>query len=93
MKKSPIAEHKQEDAELMRLTLLEIINSDTAGHKDKTEAVKALARMHSLLQADRTVEKTDTKTIKIESKDEEEILDWVSEVLHKNRRDNEIIPS
>ena len=80
MKKSPIAEHKQEDADLMRLTLLEIINSD-AGHKDKTEAVKALARMHSLLQADRTVEAPKDKASPLGKDKEKEILDRVDQLL------------
>ena len=85
MKKSPISEHKQKDAELMRVTLLEIIEGD-AGHKDKTEAVKALARMHSLLQADRTVDAPKDKVSPLGADKEKEILDRVERILDEAGR-------
>ena len=66
----------------MRLTLLEIINSDTAGHKDKTEAVKALARMHSLLQADRTVEKAPEKKIPLSGQTQKELNERLNAILN-----------
>ena len=80
MKKSPISEHKEKDAKLMRLTLLEIIEGD-AGHKDKTEAIKALARMHSLLQADRTIEKPKEKDDKLKAQDKKELNERVNRLL------------
>jgi hypothetical protein len=60
-KKSPIAEHKEDDLTLGRDELLKIINGDSdnaTAVKNKIEAIKLLARMHKALQVDKTVVNT-----------------------------------
>jgi len=61
--KSPIAEYKEQDANDIRDTYIAIINEkckhcgedDPSSKKDKIESGKNLARMHHLLQPDRTI--------------------------------------
>lgn len=85
MKKSPIETHKDADAKVMRLKLMAIIKDDTASNKDATEAVKALARMHHLLQIDRTTVKATAKSgPNIEPDKQKEILDRVDDIINAN---------
>ena len=65
----PIGNHKEKDLRLVRIKLLEIINSDDSKAKDITDASKLLARMHKALQPDKTIERT-TRTDKPRLKDE-----------------------
>lgn len=74
-KPSPIEEHKEGDAKIMRVALMDIIEDDGASRKDRTEAVKALARMHHLLQVDRTTVKATAKTEAPFSKDKKKEIE------------------
>jgi len=82
MKKSPIADHKEKDAILMRDILLGIIQDDSASNKDVTEAVKSLARMHSLLQADRSEEKVVAKDDGLKKQTQKELNDRINAILN-----------
>ena len=81
MKKSPIENHKEKDVQLLRTTMLSIINDEDATKKDRTEAAKLLARMHHALQVDRTTVKATAKTEALPKKTKEELNDRVNELL------------
>ena len=81
-KKSPIGPHKEKDAWALRELYLAIINAtakikcphcqETFDHriidvKNKIEAGKMLARMHHLLQVDKTVVNTKVETLQAQA--------------------------
>ena len=66
----PIDHHKEKDLRLVRIKLLEIINSDDSKAKDVTDASKLLARMHKALQPDKIIDKISSE----EKKKEQELL-------------------
>lgn len=73
----PIDHHKERDLRLVRIKLLEIINSDDSKAKDITDASKLLARMHKALAPDKIIEKVSPE----EKKKEQELTDTDKKVI------------
>ena len=73
----PIDHHKEKDLRLVRIKLLEIINSDDSKAKDITDASKLLARMHKALAPEKIID----KTLLEENKKQQELSDADKKVL------------
>lgn len=73
----PIDHHKERDLRLVRIKLLEIINSDDSKAKDITDASKLLARMHKALAPEKIID----KTLLEENKKQQELSDADKKVL------------
>jgi hypothetical protein len=83
-KKSPIAEHKEDDLTLGRDELLKIINGtadNATAVKNKIEAIKLLARMHKALQVDKTVVNTKVEALQQQALVKPELKPELQETL------------